>query len=191
MNVLILDNYDSFVYNLRHALEELGVRCTVRRNDVLGIVDVQAADPDAIVISPGPGVPGTIRDFGVCGEVLTSLSMEVPTLGVCLGHQGIAHFYGGKVVRATPVHGKTSMITHDGRGIYEGVPDPFSAGRYHSYVVSDLPADLEVSAWAPDGTIMGLRHRRYPIEGVQFHPESVLTPQGGQVLANFLRGART
>lgn len=191
MRVLVLDNYDSFVYNLRNELEDLGARCTVVRNDAVSITTVRAFDPDAIIISPGPGVPSDPRDFGVCGEVLTTISHEVPTLGVCLGHQGIAHHYGGRVVRAPAVHGKTSAIEHDGTGLYEGLPDPFVVGRYHSYIVAnDLPPELEVRSRTTDGTIMGIRHRRYPIEGVQFHPESVLTPMGEKVLANFLRGAK-
>ncbi|MDW5562503.1 MAG: aminodeoxychorismate/anthranilate synthase component II [Methanomassiliicoccus sp.] len=191
MNVLVIDNYDSFVYNLSHSLEDLGARCTVVRNDAVTVDEVRTFNPDAIVISPGPGVPGDRRDFGVCGDVLTSISHEVPTLGVCLGHQGIAHHYGGHVVRAPAVHGKTSLVEHDGTGIYEGLPAPFTAGRYHSYVVADdLPPELEVVSRTADGTIMGIRHRCYPIEGVQFHPESVLTPDGQMVLANFLRGAR-
>jgi len=191
MNVLILDNYDSFVYNLSSELEELGARCTVVRNDSISVGLVRALDPDAIVISPGPGVPGDPRDFGICGEVLTSVSQEVPTLGVCLGHQGIAHCYGGTVVRAPAVHGKTSMVRHDGTGLYDGLPDPFTVGRYHSYVVADdLPPNLEVRSRTLDGTIMGIRHRSYPIEGVQFHPESVLTPMGDKVLENFLKEAR-
>ena len=192
MNVLVLDNYDSFVYNLSHALEDLGARCTVVRNDAATVDSVGNIDPDAIVISPGPGVPGDPRDFGVCGEVLTTISHDLPTLGVCLGHQGIAHHYGGQVVRAPAVHGKTSLIAHDGTGIYDGLPDPFPAGRYHSYIVADdLPPELEVVSRTTDGTIMGIRHRHHPIEGVQFHPESVLTPLGERVLENFLRGART
>lgn len=192
MNILVLDNYDSFVYNLSHALEDLGARCEVVRNDAVTVDGVRAIDPDAIVISPGPGVPGDPRDFGVCGEVLTSLSREVPTLGVCLGHQGIAHSYGGRVIRAPPIHGKASLVEHDGTGLYEGLPHPFAAGRYHSYIVADdLPSELEAVSRTTDGTIMGIRHRRFPIEGVQFHPESVLTPLGPKVLANFLRGVRS
>jgi anthranilate synthase component 2 len=192
MNVLVLDNYDSFVYNLGHALEDLGARCTVVRNDAVTVDDVRAIDPDAIVISPGPGVPGDPRDFGVCGDVLTSLSRDIPTLGVCLGHQGIAHLYGGKVIRATPVHGKASPVMHDGTGLYDGLPSPFLAGRYHSYIVADdLPQELEVTSRTTGGTIMGIRHRHFPIEGVQFHPESVLTPLGPRVLENFLRGVRS
>jgi anthranilate synthase/aminodeoxychorismate synthase-like glutamine amidotransferase len=191
VNVLVIDNYDSFVYNLSCSLEDIGARCTVVRNDAISADEVSELEPDAIVISPGPGVPGDPRDFGVCGEVLTSVSHDIPTLGVCLGHQGIAHHYDGRVVRAPAVHGKTSMVEHDGTGIYEGLPDPFVAGRYHSYVVADdLPPELEVTSRTMDGTIMGIRHRRYPIEGVQFHPESVLTPKGRLVLENFLRRAR-
>ncbi len=192
MNVLILDNYDSFVYNLKQYFEELGADCVVARNDALSIDQVERLSPDAIVISPGPGIPGDRRDFGVCGDVLTSVSKVVPTLGVCLGHQGIAHFHGGKVVKAAQlVHGKTSLVQHDGGGLYEGLPNPFLAGRYHSFVVSsDVPADLEITSRTADGTIMGIRHRRYPIEGVQFHPESVLTPHGKQIISNFLKGTR-
>jgi anthranilate synthase component 2 len=192
MNVLILDNYDSFVYNLKQYLEELGADCLVARNDALSIDQIVRMAPDAIVISPGPGVPADRRDFGICGDVLTSISREVPTLGVCLGHQGIAHFHGGQVVKAPRlVHGKTSLVEHDGEGIYEGLPNPFPAGRYHSFIVStELPADLEITSRTADGTIMGIRHRRYPIEGVQFHPESVLTPHGKKLLSNFLKGAR-
>ena len=193
MRLLILDNYDSFVYNLRQGFEELGAECVVARNDALSIEDVARIDPDGIVISPGPGVPSKRRDFGICGEVLTTLSPEIPTLGVCLGHQGIAHFYGGTVVRADRlVHGKTSLVDHDGCGLYEGLPDPFLAGRYHSFVVSPrLPSALKVTATTADGTVMGIRHRSFPIEGVQFHPESVLTPQGTRVLSNFMRGVRS
>lgn len=190
MNVLVLDNYDSFVYNLSHALEDLGARCKVVRNDDIAAEEVRSLDPDAIIISPGPGVPGDPRDFGVCGEVLRTISRDIPTLGVCLGHQGIAHHYGGRVVRTAAVHGKTSLVAHDGTGLYEGLPDPFTAGRYHSYVVSDLPPELEVVSRTVDGAIMGIRHRRYPIEGVQFHPESVLTPLGPRILDNFLREVR-
>jgi anthranilate synthase component 2 len=192
MKVLLLDNYDSFVYNLKDGLEDLGAECVVLRNDAVKMDDVRAMDPDAIIISPGPGTPGNILDFGICGEVLTSISKEVPTLGVCLGHQGIAHFYGGQVIRAPSlVHGKQSMVRHDGTGVYEGLPNPFLAGRYHSFVVSpNLPPELEATARTDDGVLMGLRHRTYPIEGVQFHPESVLTPKGAVVLQNFLRRAR-
>ena len=193
MKVLILDNYDSFVYNLKQCLDELGAECMVLRNDAITAEQAESLDPDAILISPGPGLPSDRRDFGICGDILTSLSTEIPTLGVCLGHQGIAHFHGGRVVKApTLLHGKASMVEHDGEGLYDGLPNPFPAGRYHSFVVSpDLPADMRVTSRTTDGTVMGIRHLRYPIEGVQFHPESVLTPLGGKILANFLRGVRT
>lgn len=193
MRLLILDNYDSFVYNLRQGFEELGAECVVARNDALSTEDITRIDPDGIVISPGPGVPSERRDFGICGDVLMTLSHEIPTLGVCLGHQGIAHFYGGSVVKADRlVHGKTSLVDHDGSGLYDGLPDPFLAGRYHSFVVSPrLPDALRVTATTTDGTVMGIRHRRFPIEGIQFHPESVLTPQGTRILANFMRGLRS
>jgi anthranilate synthase component 2 len=192
MKVLLLDNYDSFVYNLKQYFDELGADCLVARNDALSVDQVERMALDAIVISPGPGVPGDRRDFGVCGDVLTSISRDVPTLGVCLGHQGIAHFHGGRVVKAPQlVHGKTSLVEHDGAGLYKGLPNPFPAGRYHSFVVDgELPADLEITSRAADGTIMGIRHRRFPIEGVQFHPESVLTPHGKLLISNFLKGAR-
>lgn len=192
MRLLILDNYDSFVYNLRQGFEELGAECVVARNDSLTLDDISRIDPDGIVISPGPGRPSERRDFGICGDVLTNLSPQIPTLGVCLGHQGIAHFYGGEVVKADRlVHGKTSLVDHDGCGIYDGLPEPFPAGRYHSFVVSPhLPSSLKLTATTADGTVMGIRHRRFPIEGVQFHPESVLTPQGSMILSNFMRGVR-
>jgi anthranilate synthase/aminodeoxychorismate synthase-like glutamine amidotransferase len=191
MKVLLIDNYDSFVYNLKDALEELGARCVVVRNDAIDVDGVGALGPDAIVISPGPGMPSIRRDFGICGEVLQTISRKVPTLGVCLGHQGIAHFYGGKVVRApSPVHGKTSLVYHSGEGTFSGLPDPFVVGRYHSFVVApELPACLEVTARTEDGIVMGLRHREFPITGVQFHPESILTPLGKKVLMNFLKEA--
>lgn len=193
MRVLLIDNYDSFVYNLKDALEELGARCMVVRNDAIDVDGVGALRPDAIIISPGPGMPSIRRDFGICGEVLQTISRKVPTLGVCLGHQGIAHFYGGKVVRApSPVHGKTSLVYHNGEGTFSGLPDPFVVGRYHSFVVApELPACLEVTARTEDGIVMGLRHREFPIMGVQFHPESILTPLGKKVLMNFLKGAET
>lgn len=192
MKVLLLDNYDSFVYNLKDAMEELGAECVVRRNDAIDLDGVKALDPDAIVISPGPGMPSIRRDFGICGDILQTLSREIPTLGVCLGHQGIAHFYGGQVVRAPSlVHGKTSMVHHNGEGPFSGLPDPFVAGRYHSFMVApELPQCLEATARTEDGIIMGLRHKKYPIVGVQFHPESVLTPLGKKLLSNFLRSAR-
>jgi len=188
MKLLLIDNYDSFVYNLKQGLGELGADCNVVRNDALRLNDVRRLDPDAIVISPGPGSPLNERDFGICKDVLLSVSQEVPTLGVCLGHQGIAAAYGSKIARCeVPVHGKTSMIEHDGKGLFDGLENPMVVGRYHSLFVQEISPELEVAARTKDGTIMALRHRKYPIHGVQFHPESVLTPKGKEVLSNFIR----
>jgi anthranilate synthase component 2 len=173
--VLVIDNYDSFVYNLVQELGELGADPVVR-----------AAAPDLILISPGPGRP---EDAGVSMEVIEELAGIIPILGVCLGHQAIGQVFGGDVVQAPSLmHGKTSAIHHDGRGVFVGLPDPFTATRYHSLVVepSTVPAELEVTARTSDGVIMGLRHRTLPVEGVQFHPESLLTPEGPSLLANFL-----
>ena len=190
MRVVILDNYDSFVYNLAQMLAEEGAETLVVRNDAIDVEGIRRLQPDALVISPGPGTPSRREDFGVCGDVLLELSPTLPTLGVCLGHQGIAHYYGGKVGRAPgPVHGKPSPIHHDGQGIFTGMPPSFQAGRYHSLTVTEVPSCLEVTADC-DGLVMGLRHRRYPIDGVQFHPESVLTPEGRLLLRNFLSPER-
>ena len=192
--VLVIDNYDSFVYNLVQYLGELGAEPVVHRHDDLPIEALAALEPDAVLISPGPGRPedagvsnAAIRYFGEAG---------VPVLGVCLGHQAIGALYGGEVVRAPHVmHGKTSTITHDGRGVFAGVPDPFTATRYHSLVVerSSVPDVLEITAESEDGLVMGLRHRELPIEGVQFPPESILTESGHGMLGNFLAqvGTRT
>lgn len=185
--VVVLDNYDSFAYNLVQYLGELGAEVAVVRNDAIGGDGLAALEPRAIVISPGPGDPG---DAGVALEAIRRLGERIPILGVCLGHQCIGAAYGGLVRRgATPVHGKVSRIHHDGRTIFEGVVSPFEATRYHSLIVDreSLPAVLEVSAELEDGTVMGVRHRGYRVEGVQFHPESVLTAHGKQILANFLR----
>ncbi|MCE5296647.1 MAG: aminodeoxychorismate/anthranilate synthase component II [Euryarchaeota archaeon] len=191
MKLLLLDNYDSFVYNLKQALGELGVDCAVKRNDAIGLEEIKRFDPNAIVVSPGPGHPLNGRDFGICKDVLLELSPEVPTLGVCLGHQGIAALYGSKIARIdVPVHGKASLIDHDGEGLFEGLDNPMLVGRYHSLVVRDLSSELEAVAKTKDGEIMAIRHRKYPIHGVQFHPESVLTPKGKDVLANFIRMSR-
>ena len=193
MKILLIDNYDSFTYNLAQYLGELGASVDVRRNDAIGLEDARRMDPDAIVLSPGPGHPSNRRDFGICSDLLLHLSSEVPTLGICLGHQGIAHFYGGRVTRAPSVmHGKVSQIEHEGTPLYDGVPSPFQAGRYHSLIVDSaaMPPELEITAKTSAGEVMGLRHRRLPIEGVQFHPESVLTPHGKVILANFLRVTR-
>jgi len=193
MKVLIVDNYDSFVYNLYQAIGELGADPSVHRNDGITLEDARRLAPDAIVLSPGPGHPTNARDFGVCADILRDLSVSTPTLGVCLGHQGIATAYGGKVEHATRIlHGKTSAVRHDGRTIFEGLPNPMTAGRYHSLAIvrESLPHVLEVSATADDGEVMAVRHRRHPVEGVQFHPESILTPEGPALLRNFLEGAR-
>jgi anthranilate synthase component 2 len=186
--VLVIDNYDSFTYNLVQYLGELGAELRVMRNDAVTLDDVRAAAPDHIVISPGPGRP---EDAGITLPVIESLGDRIPILGVCLGHQAIGAAFGGRVVRATvPMHGKTSFIEHDGRGVFAGIGGSFAASRYHSLVVSDdgWPDELEVAARTQeDGIVMGLRHRRRPIHGVQFHPESILTDEGRMILRNFLK----
>ena len=187
--VLVLDNYDSFVYNLVQYLGELGAEPLVHRSDALDLGDVAALDPDAVLVSPGPGRP---EDAGISNDVIRELGGRVPVLGVCLGHQCIGEVYGGRVVRAERVmHGKTSAIRHRGTGIFAGLPDPLEATRYHSLVVSrkGLPDELEVTAETEDGVIMGLRHRQLDVEGVQFHPESVLTVAGHDLLRTFLARA--
>ena len=184
--VLVIDNYDSFVYNLVQYLGELGALPEVHRHDELSVDDVEAAAPDAILISPGPGRP---EDAGISNAVIERLGDRIPILGVCLGHQCIGQVFGGRVVRAPSiVHGKTSMVYHRGQGVLAGLPQPFEATRYHSLVVArdGLPEVLEVTAQTDDGTIMGLRHRELPVEGVQFHPESILTVGGHDLLRNFL-----
>jgi anthranilate synthase/aminodeoxychorismate synthase-like glutamine amidotransferase len=190
--VLVIDNYDSFTYNLVQYLGELGADVRVMRNDMVSVVDVAAAKPDRIVISPGPGRP---EQAGVSMNVIRELGTHTPVLGVCLGHQAIGAVFGGAIIRAGgPMHGKTSTIEHDGRGIFHGISGPFVASRYHSLIVSDagLPDELEVSArTSEDGAIMGLRHRTRPIHGVQFHPESILTAEGRRILRNFLEDTRS
>jgi anthranilate synthase/aminodeoxychorismate synthase-like glutamine amidotransferase len=185
--LLVIDNYDSFTYNLVQYLGELGADPVVRRNDAVTVGEVEAGNYSGIVISPGPGTP---RDAGISLELIRRLSGAVPILGVCLGHQAIGEAFGGRVIRAPhPIHGKASEVTHDGRGVFEGLPMPLPAGRYHSLLVEreTLPPELEATAQTRDGLIMGLRHRRLSVEGVQFHPESVLTSEGKPMLANFLR----
>ena len=184
--ILVLDNYDSFTYNLVQYMGELGATMHVARNDALTVDDVEALAPEAIVISPGPGNPD---GAGISLALIERFHARVPILGVCLGHQAIGQAFGGTVARAgRQMHGKTSAIAHDGRGVFRGLPARFEATRYHSLVVLEagLPADLEITARAEDGEIMGLRHRRHPVEGVQFHPESILTTQGKALLGNFL-----
>jgi anthranilate synthase/aminodeoxychorismate synthase-like glutamine amidotransferase len=183
--ILLIDNYDSFTWNLAQYLGELGAPPLVRRNDEVSVDDVEAMRPTHIVISPGPGRP---EQAGISVETIRRLGTRVPVLGVCLGHQGIGFAFGGTITRAGQLmHGKVSAVHHDGRGVFQGVSQPFTAGRYHSLVVADpVPEELEVSARTDDGTIMGLRHRAKPIHGVQFHPESVLTGEGRQLLKNFL-----
>jgi anthranilate synthase component II len=185
--ILLLDNYDSFTFNLYQALSELGAKVLVRRNDMVTIDDVEDLVPmlDGIVISPGPCTPG---EAGISVPLVRRLAGTVPILGVCLGHQAIGAAFGGRITRAPRLmHGKVSMISHDGAGVFAGLPNPFQATRYHSLIVerSTLPSELEVTAEA-DGLVMGLRHRTLPVEGVQFHPESILTPAGNDLLANFL-----
>jgi anthranilate synthase/aminodeoxychorismate synthase-like glutamine amidotransferase len=188
--ILVVDNYDSFTYNLVQYLGELGAELTVVRNDVLDLPGIAAMRPERIVISPGPGTPD---DAGVSLDLIRGLGESTPILGVCLGHQAIGQAFGATVGRARrQMHGKTSPIEHDGRGVFRGLPAPFNATRYHSLsVVADtVPADLEISARADDGEVMGIRHRRWPVEGVQFHPESILTEHGKALLRNFLELAQ-
>ena len=185
MKLLMIDNYDSFTWNLVHLFEELGADVDVFRNDAITAEEAEALAPDRLVISPGPGRP---EDAGVSVELIRTLGPRVPTLGVCLGHQAIVEAFGGKVGRAQALlHGKSSLVRHDGAGVYEGLPEGIEAGRYHSLAALDVPAELVVTARTEDGEVMGVRHRVHRIEGVQFHPESVLTPSGPELAANFLR----
>ncbi len=184
--LVMIDNYDSFTYNLVYAFQRLGARVEVFRNDRASLKQIGSASPEAIVISPGPGRP---RDAGITLDVIDRLHSRLPILGICLGHQAIAEYFGGHVVRAaSPVHGKACQVKHDRRTIFSTVPLPFRAARYHSLVVSHtrFPANLEITASTEDGTIMALRHRLLPVEGVQFHPESFMTPEGPRLLRNFL-----
>ena len=184
MKVLVIDNYDSFTYNLVQYLGELGAEPVVVRNDELSPAEGAALQPDRLVISPGPGRP---EDAGASIEFIRTFGSEVPTLGVCLGHQAIVTAFGGSIDRAPePRHGKTSLIQHDGLGVFSGLPNPLTATRYHSLAASVIPETLEVTARSEDGVVQGVRHRHLPIEGVQFHPESVMTPEGMHLLENFL-----
>ena len=185
--ILVIDNYDSFTYNLVQYLGELGAEPEVVRNDQTTVEEIEKKSPERIVISPGPKTP---TEAGICLEVIGRFAGRLSILGVCLGHQAIGQAFGGQVIRAPEImHGKTSLISHDGRTIFQGLPNPFPATRYHSLIVeqASLPNCLEVSASSPDGLIMGLRHREMKVEGVQFHPESVLTEAGKHLLSNFLR----
>jgi anthranilate synthase component 2 len=186
MRVFMLDNYDSFTYNLVHLLHGLGADVTVARNDQVTVDEVAAAAPDAIVISPGPSRP---ERAGISVELVRRLGASTPTLGVCLGHQAIGVAYGASVARVEPVHGKRSPIRHDGAGPFAGLVDPLPAARYHSLAIErgSLPPELEVIAWAPDGTVMSVAHRSHPVVGLQFHPESILTDDGAALVGAFLR----
>jgi anthranilate synthase component II len=192
MKTVILDNYDSFTYNLYQYIGELDERPAVFRNDQVRLDELIAMRPDRILISPGPGSPEDASYFGVCTQAILRLGTYIPILGVCLGHQGIIHAFGGRIVRAKEaMHGKTSHVVHNGMGVFRGLPTSFEAMRYHSLVgdAESLPDCLEVTARTSDGVIMGVRHREYPIEGIQFHPESIGTVVGKRLLANFMRAS--
>ena len=184
--ILLIDNYDSFTYNLYQYLCELGAEVEVRRNDKTSIEEIEAMSPDKIVISPGPCTP---KEAGISNEVIMQFGERTPTLGVCLGHQCIGDAYGGTVGGAGEImHGKMSLIHHDGEGVFKGLPNPFEAIRYHSLAVykEDMPRDLDVTAWTDNGIVMGVRHKSHPVEGIQFHPESIMTKVGHDLLRNFL-----
>ena len=188
--ILMIDNYDSFTYNLVHYLGELGEKVLVFRNDKIKLEDVGKLNPDMVVGSPGPCTP---REAGISVDLIKEFSGRIPILGVCLGHQSIGYAFGGKIVRAKRLlHGKTSMIYHDGKEVYEGLPNPFEATRYHSLLVEkeSLPDELEITSWTDEDEIMGIRHKEYLIEGVQFHPESILTKNGKDLLRNFIKMAK-
>ena len=184
--LLLIDNYDSFTYNLVQAFMVLGAEVLTRRNDEITVAGARALAPSHLCISPGPGTPA---DAGVSREMIGAFAGRIPVLGVCLGHQSLIEVFGGEIVRADRLmHGKTSSVRHDGAGVFSGLPDPLEAGRYHSLIArrEAVPAALAVTAWTTEGEVMGVRHREWPIEGVQFHPESILTPDGPRLLANFL-----
>jgi len=185
--ILLIDNYDSFTYNLAHLFGELGAEVVVRRNDEITVAEAEALEPSHLVVSPGPGRP---EDAGVSEEMVRAFAGRIPTLGVCLGHQAIVSVFGGEVGPAQElVHGKATLVNHDGRGLFTGLPEDFLAGRYHSLAATSLPEVLEVSATSADGEVMAVRHRELAVDGVQFHPESVLTPLGRELAQNFLAGA--
>ena len=182
--ILLIDNYDSFTYNLAHLFGELGAEVLVRRNDAVDADEAERLAPSHLVISPGPGRPA---DAGATPEIVRRLAPRIPTLGVCLGHQAIVEVFGGSVGPARElVHGKACTVRHDGRGLFSGLPEDLEVGRYHSLAATEVPAELEVSAQAEDGEVMAVRHRELPVDGVQFHPESVLTPLGREIARNFL-----
>jgi anthranilate synthase/aminodeoxychorismate synthase-like glutamine amidotransferase len=186
--ILLIDNYDSFTYNLAHLFGELGAEVIVRRNDEITVEEAEALAPSRLVVSPGPGRP---VDSGVSRAMIRHFGPRIPTLGVCLGHQAIVEVFGGEVGQARElVHGKATTVTHDGEGLFRGIPDGFLAGRYHSLAATRIPDCLEICATAADGEVMAVRHRELPIDGVQFHPESVLTPNGRDLARNFLEAAR-
>ncbi|MBU0503317.1 MAG: aminodeoxychorismate/anthranilate synthase component II [Candidatus Omnitrophota bacterium] len=185
--ILMIDNYDSFTYNLVQYLEELGAKVRVFRNDKISLGEIERLSPQRIVISPGPGRP---EDAGISCEVIREFSPKIPILGVCLGHQAIGYVCGGKIKVADKImHGKTSLIYHKKKGIFKGIPNPFEATRYHSLIIERIsfPAALEITAWTKDKEVMGLKHKKYPLWGLQFHPESIMTRDGKDILANFLR----
>ena len=186
--ILLVDNYDSFTYNLAHLFEELGAEVTVIRNDAVDADEAERLAPSHLVISPGPGRPA---GAGASLEIVKRLGPKIPTLGVCLGHQAIVEAFGGEVGQAKRlVHGKASQISHDGRGLFDGLSEPFQGGRYHSLAATQIPAELEVCATTEDGEVMAVRHRELPVDGIQFHPESVLTPEGAALAKNFIEGRR-
>ncbi len=188
--ILVIDNYDSFTYNLVQYLGEMGAELKVARNDRITLEEIGKMSPERIVISPGPGIP---EDAGLTIDIIRSFAFRIPILGVCLGHQAVGAAYGGRVIRAPLLmHGKTSLIYHDGKSIYRDLADPFEATRYHSLVLEEesLPSFLQVTAKTSDGVIMGVRHLEYPLEGIQFHPESILTEEGKKLLSNFLKGGK-
>ncbi len=183
--ILLIDNYDSFTWNLYQLIAGMGADVDVVRNDAISVDEVAARGYDAVVLSPGPSRP---EKAGICVELVRRLGPTVPMLGVCLGHQAMGIAYGGQVVTVEPVHGKRSVVEHGGLGVFEGLPSPLTGARYHSLVVerSSMPADLEVTAWSPDGLVMGMRHRTHPVQGIQFHPESILTEQGPALIRGWL-----
>lgn len=192
MKILIIDNYDSFVYNIAQIIGSFNVEAIVYRNNRISIKDIEYLDPDAIIISPGPGHPMFKKDFGICGQVIKKMGPSKPILGICLGHQGIVHVFGGKVTKAMEIkHGKTSEIEYYSKSnIYEDIKNPFTATRYHSLIAEKktLPECLEItSSSVDDNEIMGIKHKKYPIEGIQFHPESIMTPEGSKILSNFIK----